>query len=203
MTLAILLAGFWNFELVDGFGRDLVAGNIIGDTIEAFNLREVRLAQAQAVFSVLGLVMLFWGAIEFGFLQRLVERISPITRSFFAQPTTRAGLMGVLVGLFMVGRPYPVFRDFLTYAAETHSPFYGAVTMTVQGLGQIAVMTLLFLLLISGFGAPLRRWMTAKPSQTALISAISLSAGGMYLLYYWGIALTWDLGRWGFKLGWY
>nr|ASV46813.1 hypothetical protein [uncultured bacterium]ASV47025.1 hypothetical protein [uncultured bacterium] len=284
---AILLAGFWNFPLVDGFGRDFVAGPTIGDTqeaaasfasrgalfgiffgaiaglaatftacncvvfaiipglacadrrnsirrsalhalailmggvtligilygvfigflgpegIQAFNTRAVRIAQAQIVFSAIGLAMLFWGALEFGFLPGLVARCSPATRAFFAQPTTRAALMGLMVGLFMVGRPYPLFRDFLTYAAESQSPLYGAAIMMVQGLGQIAVMVVLFLVLVYGFGDRLQRWMTAKPARLTLISAASLSAGGMYFLYYWGIARIWDLGSWGFKLGWY
>ncbi len=29
---AVLIAGFWNYHLVDGFGRDVIAGSTIGDT---------------------------------------------------------------------------------------------------------------------------------------------------------------------------
>ena len=287
LAVAIAIAGFWNFRAVDGFGRDVVAGNTIGDTreaaksfgarglgfgvifaavaglaatftacncvvfamipglacttdkassrraalsalgwltagvvlvsaaygifvgflgakgIQAFNVREVRLAQAQAVFSVIGIAMLVWGAIELGFLRGLVRRASPVTRAFFASATTKAALMGIFVGLFAVGRPYGPFRDFLTYAAEAHNPAYGAAVMMVQGLGQIAVMVALFLVLVYVFGNRLTRWVTAKPHQPALLSALALSAGGMYFVYYWGIARMFDLGSWGFKLGWY
>jgi hypothetical protein len=32
IALGIVIAGFWNYHLVDGFGRDFVAGRAIGDT---------------------------------------------------------------------------------------------------------------------------------------------------------------------------
>jgi sulfite exporter TauE/SafE len=173
------------------------------DGARAFNEPAVRLAQAQAVFTILGSVMLIWGLIEFRFLDGLVSRLSPLTRAFFSQPMTRAGLMGTLVGLFAVGRPYPVFRDFLTYAASAHSPTYGAVLMMLHGLGQIAIMVSLFLVLLFVFGKPLARWVARKPHQPVLVTAVALVAGGSYFIYYWGLAFVFDIGRWGFKLGWY
>src|SRR5690625_451241 len=32
MLLGVIIAGFWNYHLVDGFGRDFIAGRTIGDT---------------------------------------------------------------------------------------------------------------------------------------------------------------------------
>jgi len=212
-ALGAIVAGFWNFRLVDGFGADIVAAHTIGgyqgkaaqfaslgtgfgflfamvaglaatftacncvafamipgltcardakagrsmalqslgimlvcvmvvgaiygsfvgwlgpEGVEALNARPVRFAQATVVFSVLGLAMLFWGAIEFGLLDGLTARASAVTRAFFSQPTTKAALMGLMIGAFAVGRPYPVFREFLLYTAQAQRPGYGAAVM--------------------------------------------------------------------------
>jgi len=287
-ALGVIVAGFWNFRVVDGFGADVVAANTIGayqgkaaqfstlgagfgflfamvaglaatftacncvafamipgltcardaragrsaalrslgimllfvvlvsaiygafvgwlgpDGVEAINARPVRFAQAGIVFSVLGVAMLLWGAIEFGLLDSLTKRCTPVTRAFFAQPTTKAALMGLMIGAFAIGRPYPVFREFLLYTAHVQRPSYGAAVMALQGLGQVAVMVLAFLAILALFRDRLRTWVLTKPAQPALVSACALTAGGAYFLFYWGIARAWPfLGRWGFQLGWY
>jgi hypothetical protein len=288
MALGVIIAGFWNFRVVDGFGSDVVAANTIGTYqgraaefatlgagfgfifalvaglaatftacncvafamipglvcardakagrsaalsslgvmllfvvlvsaiygafvgwlgpvgVAAINTREVRFAQAGVVFSVLGLVMLFWSAIEFGLLDRVTSGSSPVTRAFFAQPTTKAAIMGAMLGAFAIGRPYPVFREFLLYAAQAQRPSYGAAVMALQGIGQVLVMVGAFLLVLWLFGERLRTWVINKPAQPALVSAFALAAGGAYFLFYWGIARAWPwMGRWGFQLGWY
>jgi sulfite exporter TauE/SafE len=287
VVLAVLIAGFWNYQLVDGFGRDVVAGSTIGDTAElagsyatrgagfgfifaaiaglaatftacncvvfamipglacstdqkghavspwralgafvagvtvvcavygvfvgllgsegiaALNERGVRLPQAQAVFTVVGAVMLAWGFIELGFFDAVTSRLSPGVRSFFAAPATKAAILGLLVGLFAVGRPFPVFREFMAYAASAQSPLYGAGVMAVQGLGQILVMMLLFSLMVALGGRRLMQWAGNKPHQPRLFSGLALLAGGAFFVFYWGLAFFLDIGRWGFKLGWY
>jgi sulfite exporter TauE/SafE len=281
---ALLLAGFWNPRLVDGIGRDAIAGSIVGDStalgfaqhgalfgflfaaaaglaatftacncvvfamlpglaaggrdtsrraalsalalfsgaviavgavygtfigflgsegIAAFNTNRVRLAQANAIFSAIGVLMLAWGALELGFLDGVRRRASPVTHAFFAQPSTKATMLGLLVGAFAVGRPFPVMRDFLSYAAAANSPAYGAAVMMMQGLGQIAVMVALFLILVFAFGRQLTKWSQTRPDQVALVSALSLVAGGTFFVFYWGIARAYDVGRWGVRLGWY
>ena len=284
----VVVAGFWNFRLVDGFGADIVANNTIGAYqgksaeyavlgagfgflfalvaglaatftacncvafamipglvcapdakagrtaalqalgimlvfvvlisaiygafvgwlgpagVAAINTREVRFAQAGIVFSVLGVAMLFWGAIELGLLDRFTRRCSPVTRAFFAQPTTKAAIMGIMIGAFAIGRPYPVFREFLLYAAQAQRPSYGAAVMALQGVGQVLVMVAAFLFILAVFGRRLASWVSSRPHQTALVSALALTAGGAYFVFYWGIARVWPwMGRWGFQLGWY
>jgi sulfite exporter TauE/SafE len=286
VCIGLLVAGFWNPRLVDGFGRNVVTGRTLGDSstlggsfaqngfgfgflfaavaglaatftacncvvfamlpglaatgtarsrrpalsalavfatavmlvgavygtfigllgpqgIEAFNSRAVRMAQARTIFSVIGLLMLGWGALEFGFLEPFRRRISPETRAFFTRPAVKAGLLGLLVGAFAIGRPFPVMRDFLVYAATANSPIYGAAVMMIQGLGQITVMVLLLVVLVYGFGGWLTRWVTSRPQQVALVTAVALVAGGTFFLYYWGLANAFNIGRWGFRLGWY
>lgn len=287
IATAVIIAGFWNYHLVDGFGKEIVAGNTIGNTsqlagdfnsrgsgfgfifaaiaglaatftacncvvfamipgltcsiesksgenrpwrafrsfvfgvlvvtgcygffigflgpdgIQALNERGVRLAQAQAIFTLLGVVMLIWGLFEMGFLDRLKTCFSDTTRAFFNQVTTKALLLGLLVGSFAVGRPFPVFRQFLSYAASAESPLYGAAVMMIQGLGQIAVMALLFWLIIWIAGSKIGAAAQERPYKFQLISSIALITGGSYFIYYWGLAFVFDIGRWGFKLGWY
>ena len=287
VVLGVLIAGFWNYHLVDGFGKDIIAEGTIGDPaelagsfsshgsafgilfaavaglaatftacncvvfamlpglacsteskgpsvrlthvagaflggvlaicalyglfvgflgpqgVEVLNARSIRLVQAQIVFTTLGAVMIGWSLVELGLLHRWTRCFSERTRAFFAHPTTKGGLMGTLVGLFAVGRPFPVFRQFLNYAAEASSPLYGAGVMMVQGAGQVLLMILLFALLVWGAGRKLGRWAQAKPHQPRLVSGLALLVGGTFFVYYWGLSLTFDIGFWGYKLGWY
>lgn len=185
----------------------VVYGMFIGSLgpagVEAFNTREIRRSVATTVFSALGTAMLLWGATELGFLDALTRRVSQATRAFLAQPTTKAGILGVMVGAFLIGRPFPVMRDFLIYAAAAQSPVYGAAVMAVVGLGQIALMVLLFLAVVYGAGQQMSRWVATRPDRAALLTGLSLVAGGSFFVFYWGLAFTYGIGRWGFRLGWY
>ncbi|CAN5443821.1 hypothetical protein BH23BAC3_BH23BAC3_14930 [soil metagenome] len=286
-VLAILIAGFWNYHLVDGFGRDFIAGQTIGNTselaggfaqygsgfgflfaaiaglaatftacncvvfamlpglacstesskksanpwwvlaafvggvtlisvlygfyigmigpagVEALSVREVRLGRAQTVFTFIGVIMLAWGCSEMGFLDRIKNRLSEKQRAFLGSATTKGGLLGILVGLFAVGRPFPVFRDFLTYAAQVESPLYGAGVMAIQGLGQILVMVLLFVLMVWLAGKKIMNWASQNPHKPRLVSGLALVTGGVFFIFYWGLAFAFDIGQWGIKLGWY
>lgn len=283
----VVLAGLWNYQVVDGIGRDVIAGGTIGDPealagtygqhgawfgllfgmvaglaatftacncvvfamlpglacstdraagrrdalralgrfvagvllvaipygmfigflgaegIALFNERAVRLARANAIFSAIGMAMLVWGALDLGFADPLKRAVSETTRAYLARPTTKAAIMGVMVGLFMIGRPFPVMADFQTYAAASGNPLYGALVMSLQGLGQIAVMVVAFLVIIALFGRRLGSLAVERPALMARIGALALVAGGAYFVFYWGLAFSFDIGRWGFKLGWY
>lgn len=288
IAAGVLIAGFWNYHWVDGFGREIVAGQTIGDTerlsnaydergagfgfifaivaglaatftacncvvfamlpglacateeagsprrlairaigifsafvllvcfvygmyvgslgverIDAFNARESRLLQAQMVFTLLGVVLFLWGLISFGFLDGLLRRLPREVMRLCASPLAKAAFMGTLVGLFAVGRPFPVFRDFLAYAAASENPLYGGAVMALQGIGQILVMVLLFLLLIVPFSKWLATWSARHPGRLEQFSSAALLAGGSYFIFYWGVAFAYDVGRWGFKLDWY
>ncbi len=189
--------------VVVGATYGMFIGSLGPAGIEAFNTREIRRSVATTVFTVLGTMMLLWGGIELGFLDRVTRRVSPATRAFVSQTTTKAALLGLMVGAFLIGRPFPVMRDFLTYAAASNSPIYGAAVMVVVGLGQIALMVLLFLAVVYGAGAHLSRWVSARPDRAALMSGLPLLAGGSFFVFYWGLAFAYGIGRWGFRLGWY
>ncbi|MEX2531895.1 MAG: hypothetical protein WD960_14095 [Gemmatimonadota bacterium] len=288
VAAGVIIAGFWNFHLVDGFGRDVVAGRTIGDTralagsfaerglgfgflfaavagvaatftacncvvfamlpglacspgeqrgraespwwalgifvtgvvlvsaaygayigglgpdgVAALNARGARLAQAQMVFTAIGAVMLLWGVAEAGLLDRIARRLPSGARGALGSAAVKAGALGVLVGLFAVGRPFPVFREFLSYAASAENPLYGAAVMITQGLGQIVVMIALFALIVWLWAPRLQAWALSRPHQPRLLGAFALLAGGAFFVFYWGLAFAFDIGRWGFKLGWY
>jgi Cytochrome C biogenesis protein transmembrane region len=287
LVTGILIAGFWDYHVVDGFGREIIADNIVGNTgllansflenglsfgvlfgfaaglaatftacncvmfamlpglacstdrstsrktaflalgvfslgvlivtalygfytgtlgssgVDAYNEREVRLSQATTTFTILGLIMVVWGCISFGFLNRMVDKIPSNIRLFFAKPVTKAGMMGILVGLFTVGRPFGVFRDFLSYAASSNNPLYGAFVMSIQGIGQIIVMVILFIVILTVFGKQLAQWSIERPHQAELISTFALFLGGAYFIFYWGLAVPYGVGRWGEIFGLY
>lgn len=197
------LGAFVGGVLVVCAAYGLFVGTLGAEGAEAYNQRSARLAQAQTVFTALGVIMLGWGIIELGFTSVLHRWVPSSTRAFLGSATTKAGLIGALVGLFAVGRPFPVFREFLTYAASAESPLYGAGVMMVQGLGQIAVMVLLFMGMVWLGGRRLARWAAQKPHQPNLLSGLALVGGGAFFVFYWGLAFAFNVGRWGFKLGWY
>ncbi|CAM3944066.1 hypothetical protein [Bordetella muralis] len=288
LAVGVLVAGFWNYHWVDGFGREIIAGQTIGDTerlsdsysergagfgfvfaivaglaatftacncvvfamlpglacatekvgsprrlaikaigifslfvllvcfiygmyvgslgpdrVDAFNTRETRLFQAQVTFTLLGVILLLWGAISFGFLDGMLRRLPPKMLRVTASPLAKACFMGILVGLFAIGRPFPVFRHFLAYAAASESPLYGGAVMALQGVGQILVMVLLFLALIVPFSKRLTNWSARHPGRLEQFSSAMLVAGGAYFVFYWGIAFAYNAGNWGFKLNWY
>jgi sulfite exporter TauE/SafE len=197
------LGAFMGGVLVVCAAYGAFVGTLGADGVEAYNQRDMRLTQAQVVFTALGVVMLGWGLIELGFVGFVQQWVSPSVQAFLGTATTKAGLIGLLVGLVAVGRPFPVFREFLTYAASAESPLYGAGAMMVQGLDQIAVMALLFVAMVFLGGRRLARWAAQQPHQPYLLSGLALIGGGAFFVFYWGLAFVLDIGRWGFKLGWY
>jgi hypothetical protein len=112
--------------------------------------------------------------------------------------------MGAMVGAFAIGRPYPVFREFLLYTAQSQNPVYGSAVMALQGVSQILVMMTVFLLVVLLGRRSLAQRLAERPRQYATLSSFALIAGGAYFLSYWGIFRMWPaLGRWGFTLGLY
>lgn len=197
------LAAFLLAVLLVSAAYGIYVGNLGADGIAAFNERSVRLAQAQVVFTGIGVVMLVWGFIELGFASGVTRRLPAGVVAALGTPMGKAAIIGLMVGLFSVGRPFPVFRDFLVYAVEAGSPLYAASVMMVQGLGQVAVMVALFALLVWLGGRRLMAWSMRNPHKPVLLSALALIAGGSFFVFYWGLAFAFDVGRWGFKLGWY
>ncbi|MEU4805560.1 hypothetical protein [Actinosynnema sp. NPDC023587] len=137
-----------------------------------------RAVQSLVVFGVIGLAMVYLGLAALGL----------VPDPFRRRPAARTVVLGVLIGGFLIGRPFPLFRRMFRDAAESGNPLYGATAFVLQSVGNIAVMAVLFLLL-GAFGGRLRRWATATPSRTAAITAATLITAGVFTVLYWDVRL--------------
>ncbi|MGW3361195.1 hypothetical protein ACWDFL_38490 [Streptomyces bungoensis] len=142
-----------------------------------------RLVQAMVVFGLIGLLMTYLGLAALGVVRDPLARLS---RRFPGAPML---LMGGLIGAFLIGRPYPLFRQLFHDAAERHNPLYGAVAFGLQSLGNIVVMSVLFLLVTALFGDRLHRWTARRPSGASALMAASFLAAGAFLILYWDVRI--------------
>lgn len=148
-----------------------------------------RTAQSMIAFGTIGLVMIVLGLAALGVIP---DPLAKISRRFPHAPLI---LMGMLVGGFLIGRPYPLFRDMFRHAAQTHNPFYGAAAFALQSIGNIIVMGLVFLILSWGLGGRIQRWLSAKPGRTAVVTAAAFIVAGVFTMVYWDVRV---LGRLGY-----
>jgi hypothetical protein len=142
-----------------------------------------RSIQSMVVFGVIGLTMCYLG---FAALGVVPDPFARIAKRF---PNAPMVFMGALIGGFLIGRPFALFRQLFRDAAESGNPLYGAVAFTLQSLGNIVIMAVLFLILAYFTGGRLQRWITAKPSRTATITAVAFIAAGAFTFLYWDVRL--------------
>jgi hypothetical protein len=147
-----------------------------------------RSVQSMAAFGVVGLVFLVMGLVALGILR---NPLAGFTRRHPAAPLV---LMGALIGGFLIGRPYPLFRIMFRSAAEQHNIGYGAAAFALQSVGNIVVMALLFLLLTHATGGRVQRWLAAKPARIATVTGVALLVGGTFTLLYWDVRVLGRLG---------
>ncbi|MBP2049811.1 MFS family permease [Streptomyces griseochromogenes] len=148
-----------------------------------------RIAQAMIAFGIVGVVMVVLGLAAAGVVK---DPLAALSRRF---PNAPLVIMGALIGGFLIGRPYPLFRNLFRSAARTHNPLYGAVAFSLQSIGNIVVMAVLFLLLSYGTGGRLRRWLGAKAGRISTVTATAFLVAGVFTLAYWELRL---LGRLGY-----
>ncbi|MGW3993493.1 hypothetical protein ACWEF6_08405 [Amycolatopsis sp. NPDC004772] len=147
-----------------------------------------RSIQSMVAFGVVGLVFLLMGLIALGILR---NPFAGFTRRHPAAPLV---LMGALIGGFLIGRPYPLFRIMFRDAAEQHDVLYGAAAFALQSLGNIVVMAVLFLILTYATGGRVQRWLAAKPARIATVTGVALLVGGTFTLLYWDVRVLGRLG---------
>ena len=147
-----------------------------------------RTIQMMTAFGVIGLVMIMCGLAALGFIPDPLARISSRFRNF---PLV---LMGALVGGFLIGRPYPLFRDLFRHAANEHNALYGAGAFVLQSLGNMVVMGVLFVLLSYLLGGRVQRWVAAKPSRAAVLTASAFLVAGVFTVVYWDVRVLSRLG---------
>ncbi|MFI7421380.1 hypothetical protein [Nonomuraea sp. NPDC049684] len=137
------------------------------------------LIQAMVTFGLIGLAFLYLGLAALGYLP------DPLAR----HPRARMAVMGALIGGFLIGRPFPLFRQLFRDAAESHNPLYGALAFMLQSAGNIVVMSVLFVLLALATGGRAHRWLTATPTRLALITGAALVVAGVFTLLYWDVRI--------------
>ncbi|MGV9775526.1 hypothetical protein [Streptosporangium sp. NPDC003464] len=151
-----------------------------------------RLLQASIVFGVIGLAFTYLGLAA---LRVVPDPFARLSRRF---PNARLIVIGALIGGFLVGRPFPLFRKLFEYAAQTHNPFYGAAVFVLQSLGNITLMAVLFVVLVHATRGRFTRWMTARPARVATITAVAFIVVGAFTFLYWDLRLP---ARFGY--GWF
>jgi hypothetical protein len=155
----------------------------------------VRILQSVVVFGVIGLVMLYLG------LAALRVVPDPLARLTAWWPAAPQLVMGVLIGGFLIGRPWPLFHKMFLDAASTHDVFYGAGTFVLVAIGNMLLMGVLFVVLsISRFP----QWLRANPTRIATVTAVALLIGGAFTFIYWDIRVPAGLGfGWFPKMPWH
>lgn len=142
-----------------------------------------RLVQAMVVYGLIGLVMTYLGLAALGMVR------DPLARLSARFPNAPMLVMGGLIGAFLIGRPFSLFRQLFQDAAESHNVLYGALVFSLQTLGNIVIVAVLFLL-VSGFlGERLHRWMTVKPSRASAVMAAAFIAAGIFMILYWDVRM--------------
>ncbi|MFI9816559.1 hypothetical protein [Saccharothrix variisporea] len=142
-----------------------------------------RSIQSLVVFGVIGLVMTYLGLASLGVVKDPFRKISQ------RRPNAPMVFMGVLIGGFLIGRPFALFRQMFRDAAESGNPLYGAAAFTLQSVGNIVIMALLFLALAHFTGGRLQRWLTEKPTRATVITAVALIVAGVFTFLYWDVRL--------------
>jgi hypothetical protein len=135
------------------------------------------------VFGLIGLAMCYLGLATLGVVR------DPFARIAKRFPNAPMVFMGVLIGGFLIGRPFALFRQMFRDAAESGNPLYGAAAFTLQSIGNVVVMAVLFLILAYFAGGRLHRWVSANPRRITVVTAVALIVAGAFTFLYWDVRL--------------
>ncbi|GAA5179035.1 hypothetical protein GCM10023322_07760 [Rugosimonospora acidiphila] len=182
--LGWLSLGLVGVAAVYGFVAVLVGTRLPQlSTATAGDHMPVRLFQSMVVFGVIG--------VAFGYLG--LAALGAVPDPFAGRPRARLITLGGLIAGFLVGRPYPLFFKLLGYAVHSHDPFYGALVLALQSVGNVVIMGLLAVLLAAGTGARASSWL-AQPRRSALVAGVALILLATFLILYWDIRLPANFG---------
>ncbi|MER7458823.1 hypothetical protein [Micromonospora sp. NPDC126480] len=159
-----------------------VIGVLIGDRLPQLSTDRVgdmpvRIIQSSVVFGLVGLALIYLG------LAALHVVPDPFTR----HPQWRVVALGALIGGFLIGRPYPLFNKLFHWAVETEQPLVGAAAFVLQSLGNIALVTIIFAILVAATRGRFLRALTANPRRAAVVSGSLLVALGVFTVVYWDV----------------
>ncbi len=166
--------------VVGVFGTSMPQFSTAANTPGALSGRSI---QSMVVFGLIGLTMLWIGLAAAGVVR------DPFARIARRHPNAPMVFMGVLIGGFLIGRPFPLFRQMFRDAAESGNPLYGAAAFCLQAVGNIVVLAVLFVAMAAFFGGRLQRWFAEKPSRAATLTAIAMITVGVFTFLYWDVRL--------------
>jgi hypothetical protein len=135
------------------------------------------------VFGLVGLSMTYLGLAALGLVP------DPFARVADRFPNARLVFFGALVGAFLIGRPFPLFRKLFRAAAEEHDPLYGAAAFVLQSIGNILVLAVLLLITSWLAGGRLGAWFAANPVRLTVLSASALLVAGVFTFLYWDVRI--------------
>lgn len=152
----------------------------------------MRLVQATAVFVILGAICTWHGLASLDLVR------SPLRPLLDRHAWLYPWLLGLMIGCFSVGRPFPLFRKLLSHLSADGQVWLGALTLSLQGLANTAVVLLILLLLLYGTGGRFTRWLGQRPNLGRRLTGISMMVGGLFFLAYWGLRVPSYFG-----IGWF
>ncbi|MEZ0075139.1 hypothetical protein [Planotetraspora sp. GP83] len=155
-----LLTVIWSAEFVDQTIGDNVAGTLLGHDAKGTPIAGV----------AAGIVFAF---------------VSGIAGTFTACDIAVFG--AVLIGGFLIGRPFALFRQMFRDAAERGNRLYGAAAFVMQSVGNIVIMAVRFIVLAAVGCSRLQRWLSAKPGRAAVLTASALIIAGVFTFLYWDV----------------
>ncbi|MEV6325721.1 hypothetical protein AB0M45_31820 [Nocardia sp. NPDC051787] len=141
-----------------------------------------RLVQSMVVFGVIGLVMIYLGLAVLGLVR------DPLARIAARFPNAPLIFFGGLIGAFLIGRPFPLFRKLFRDIAEEGNPLYAAGAFVLQSIGNILILAVLLILTVVA-GGRLQRWLRADPRRVSVLSASALLIVGVFTFLYWDVRL--------------
>lgn len=176
--MAAVAAVYGMFIVIAGNSAPMLSDSMIGGV-------PARLAQASVVNVVLGLGLL---AVAVRFLR---ER---------ALPGGNYGTLalGGLLGLLIVGRPFPMFRDVLGDAAANGNALRGGLLVLLVVVGNLVLLAVLLLGTMALAGPSIQRLMTRNPGLVMRIGGALLMVLAVFSMAYWGLRVPAMFG-----IGWF
>src|SRR5215470_547828 len=177
---AVVVAGLYGvIGVLIGDGMPQLSNARIGDS----SIR-VRSIQSAVVFTLIGSVMIWYALAAIGLVRNPLERV------FRRHPWAEMVFLGALVGGFLIGRPFGMFRHMYEYAAATGNPLVGFMTFALQSLGNIVGVATLLLLATVLTGGRFQRWLAGDPHRAARFTSSAFIVFGTFFVFYWGVKLV-------------
>lgn len=159
-----------------------VVGVLLGDRLPQLSTDmigevPVRLLQSSVVFGLIGLAFAYLG----------LATLQVLPDPFAHRPRLRLAVLGALVGGFLVGRPYPLFRQLFEHAVDTNNPFYGAFAFVLQSVGNVLLVALLAVLVVALSRGAALRWLAENRAKASAIAGVALLALGVFMVVYWDV----------------